>query len=120
MKGTLLLSLLLLNTFILSSQDTTKALAFNQVPNSSQSVLPLKELDSSDIYPTIAENFIVINKNVNMAYTRVRIEDVTGVVFFDKQLQGNRMIDVSDFKAGTYIIKIATQKEIALGQFVKR
>ena len=59
MKGTLLLSLLLLTTFILSAQERSKVLAFNQVPASSEN-LPVKELDSSDIYPTIAEDFIVI------------------------------------------------------------
>jgi hypothetical protein len=81
---------------------------------------PVRELDSSDIYPTLADDFIVIKHNVNEKFINVRIEDVTGIVFFDKQLEGNRRIDVSDFKTGTYIIKISSPGEIVLGQFVKR
>ncbi|XLS27881.1 T9SS type A sorting domain-containing protein [Flavobacteriaceae bacterium M23B6Z8] len=115
----LLLCILLISSGTLMAQQTPEVNA----PEKTVDVwtdLPVRELDSSDIYPTLADDFIVIKRNVNEKLIQVRIEDVTGIVFFDKQLEGNRRIDVSDFKTGTYIIKISSPGEIALGQFVKR
>lgn len=115
----LLFSILLISSGSVFAQQTPEPI-LNDKSVDVWADLPVRELDSSDIYPTLADDFIIIKRNVNEKLIQVRIADAAGVVFFNKQLEGNRRIDVSDFKTGTYIIKISSPGEIALGQFVKK
>ncbi|WP_340063893.1 T9SS type A sorting domain-containing protein [Ascidiimonas aurantiaca] len=81
--------------------------------------LPVTKLDSSDIYPTIATDFISIKKPFPGRYMLVKIKDIAGFPLLEHNLEANNIIDVSMLRSGTYIIKIISDYEIALGKFVK-
>ncbi|WP_340198969.1 T9SS type A sorting domain-containing protein [Ascidiimonas sp. W6] len=115
----ILFTLLILSFLPISAQEIA-AYAKNEKKKELLNNLPIRELDSSDIYPTLVDDFIHIKRNVNQEKIMVRIEDATGIVLFDQQLEGTRVINVSDFKAGTYLIKIHSPDEIVFGQFVKQ
>jgi len=81
--------------------------------------LPVTKLDSSDVYPTIATDFINIKKPFSSRYMLVKIKDIAGFPLMEHTLEANNRIDVSMLRSGTYIIKIISDYEIALGKFVK-
>ncbi len=78
------------------------------------------EVFSFTIKPAITSDYITIETNSKIKQSLViKIIDNSGFIRVEKELHLNRQIDVSEFKKGSYLIKIYSGNNMAVQRFYK-
>ncbi len=107
---------LLLSLFILFSTSVT----YSNVIHNSNPVDFNDEVFSFIIKPAITSDYITIVTNSKIKQSLViKIIDNSGFIRVEKELHLNRQIDVSEFKKGSYLIKIYSGNNMAVQRFYK-
>lgn len=83
--------------------------------------LQTASLDSIEVYPNPATNFITIKSN-GAEIQQVTISDLSGKIMIDKLYEGfdNFTVNVSYLPEEVYVMQIKTEKEIKTIKFVKQ
>ena len=76
--------------------------------------------NSISIYPNPATNSITISNDANALLNSIEISDINGRVVLTKKIDTTEVqLSVSDLASGVYIVKVTTDKGIALKKFIK-
>lgn len=76
-------------------------------------------ISNLNIYPNPSSEFITVELNDNSSSFQVEIRDVLGRAVYGATLNQSDKIDVSDFKKGTYFVKVGSNDRSEVIKFVK-